>query len=132
MRDGNVDMNAVALWTRDFHPLELKARASTGRVEQVIVADLAVTEQRAPERKNVSDDECVDRDVHELDGGRVGRDAQRLRGSRDLPRQRYIARLQAHRDACAPKVDIEILFGRAGEPADLVHERHAFAERASP
>jgi hypothetical protein len=45
MRDGDVDMHAVTLRARDIHSLELKARASTRRVEQVIIADLAVTER---------------------------------------------------------------------------------------
>jgi len=74
MRDGDVDVHAVALRTRDIHSLEVKARAQARRVGQVIIADLAVSEQRALERQHVVDDGCVD-DVEKLEGARVGRDA---------------------------------------------------------
>jgi hypothetical protein len=65
VRDGDVDMHAATL-ARDIHSLEIKTRASARRVEQVIIADLAVTEQRAPERQHVlagSAEQYVDVDL---------------------------------------------------------------------
>jgi hypothetical protein len=114
-----------------IHSLEIKARTSTRRVAQVVIADLAVTKQRAPERQHVLGDEYVDRDVDVLNGGRFGHEAQALRGSGDLPGQPGITGLQADGNARISKVDIEIL-PAAGEPTDLADERDTFLERASP
>ena len=69
---------------------DYEARAAAQRVEQVVVADLAVTKQRPPERQHLRADECVEGDVDELHGGRVRGDVQFLGGGRDPPGQRDV------------------------------------------
>lgn len=54
---------------------------------KVLVAGLLVVKHGAPEREDVLGDVGVDRELHDLYSSGVGLDAERLGGSRDLPRE---------------------------------------------
>ena len=53
VRDGDVYVNAVALWSRRAHLLEPERRTAALRIAQVCVAHLTVPEHRTPERHDV-------------------------------------------------------------------------------
>ena len=86
MRHVEIDVDPVALRARRVHLLEPDGRILPMGVEEVLVADLLVAEDGAPERQHVGDHERIDRDLDHLQAGQIDGDAEFPRCLRDLPR----------------------------------------------
>jgi hypothetical protein len=63
VRHGDVNVDALALRARRIHRLEPNRRTAGVWIDQILVAQLLVSEHSAPERQHISADERVDRDV---------------------------------------------------------------------
>ena len=91
VRNGDVEMDAVALRARCIHLLEPERGAAAVRIDAVVVEPRLVAEHCLPERLHRGDVERVDRDL-ELGDGRWLRGDSELRGDRrDRPGKVYIA-----------------------------------------
>ena len=137
VRDGDVDVDAVALRARRVHLLEPERRPAAVGIVKVFAAHGSVSEHCAPERHDVGSDKCVDRDLDVLHGGRVNRKATFACQGRDRPRELDVAQAeplrvmcpQSHSHARVPQVDIRVVIGGVGHPADRVHKLDTFSER---
>jgi hypothetical protein len=140
VRNRDVDVHAVALWAWRVHLLEPEGGALAARVHQVLGPFVTVAEDRAPERLHLGRDEGVDGDLHRLNGRWICRYAQATRRRGDLPGQldvmlaqpADVVRRQAHGHARVPQVDIGVMVGRVGQPADRADKRDAGRERPGP
>ena len=76
MGDGDIDVDAVALWARRVHLLEPERRPLPGRVGERLVAVVDIPQDGPPERPHGRDVDRVDGDLELRHDTGLGRDAE--------------------------------------------------------
>jgi len=136
----DVDVDAVALRAGCIHLLEPEGRSAAERIKQIFLADLLVAEYRAPEWSYFRRNERIDSDLHVLDGGGIGMQAQPSCGGRDLPGQlnvvggqpAWLVSRQADSDALRSQANVDMVVVDGRKLSDCLNQLSASAEGSGP